>query len=94
MSDIKQGENRFYIGSESRVDAEIHFEETDDETMVIDHTFVDPSKREEGLGSKLVAKAVEHAREEGLKIDPVCSFARDTLEQTPDYHDVLKTDDE
>ena len=44
--------------------------------MIIDHTFVDPAYRGQGLAEKLVPKGVEKARAEKKTIIPLCPFAK------------------
>ncbi len=58
--------------------------------FIIDHTFVDESLRGQKVGDKLVAAAVEYARENGLKIYATCPFALRVLTNTPEYHDVFR----
>ncbi|SFK37544.1 hypothetical protein SAMN04487936_11286 [Halobacillus dabanensis] len=83
---VKKG--KLYIGDEEDPKAQLLFEE-ENNTMIITSTFVDPSEREQGLGRELVDYAVNHARKNKWKIDPVCSFAREVMEQTPEYRVVL-----
>jgi predicted GNAT family acetyltransferase len=45
-------------------------------TLTIDYVHVDPSLRGQGMGQKLVAAAVDWAREESLNVVPLCSYAR------------------
>ena len=47
--------------------------------MIIDHTFVDPAYRGQGLAEKLVPKGVEKARAEKKTIIPLCPFAKKSL---------------
>ena len=56
---------------------------------IIDHTTVYDSARGLGVGKKLVAAFVEHARENGLKVLPECSFAKAEFEKNSGYADVL-----
>jgi hypothetical protein len=56
--------------------------------MIIDHTEVNEHKGE-GVGKQLVDAAVAYARQHGIKIMPVCSFAQALLENNSDYADVL-----
>ncbi len=53
------------------------------------HTEVDRNLAGKGVGRKLVAAAVEFARENHLKILPTCSYAKKVLDETPEFHDVL-----
>ncbi|UTH13436.1 GNAT family N-acetyltransferase [Macrococcus equipercicus] len=87
--DIKQGDNRFYIDEGSSFKAEITFVPQGD-TLVIDHTFVDPSLRGQGVAKQLVDRVVAYARQENKKILPVCSYAMIVMERDLSTHDVLK----
>ena len=57
--------------------------------MTIDHTQVNEDHEGEGLGKQLVKAGVAFARENHLKINPVCPFARKLFDDTPDFADVL-----
>jgi len=46
------------------------------EKLIIDHTEVDDSLRGTGKGAQLIEAIVAHARENNLKILPLCPFAR------------------
>lgn len=61
----------------------------DENTIVIDHTEVDPEYQGQGVGKKMVEKAAEFARENNLKIVPQCSYAKKVMERSSDYDDVL-----
>ncbi|MCL4849039.1 MAG: N-acetyltransferase [Acidobacteria bacterium] len=55
---------------------------------IIDHTDVAPSLRGTGAGAALVAAAVEWARAGGLRLLPLCPFAKSVFDRTPEYQDV------
>jgi predicted GNAT family acetyltransferase len=57
--------------------------------VILDHTEVDDVLRGTGTGRKLVAAAVDWAREEDVRLLPVCPFARSVFDKTPDFADVL-----
>lgn len=90
MTDIKKGENKFFVG-ESETDplAEISFVPTGDTNLIIDHTVVKDELRGQGIAGELVEKVVNYAREEGKKVIPVCSYAKNKMVKTPEYQDVL-----
>lgn len=91
MNEIKRGTDRFYIGeSESNDVARITWVDGGNDIIVVNHTFVDPALRGQSIAGKLLAKVVEMAREENLKIVPSCSYAVAKLTRTDEYKDVLK----
>ena len=49
--------------------------ERDGGTMAITHTIVPPAIGGRGIASELVRAVALHARNEGLRIDPQCSYA-------------------
>lgn len=57
--------------------------------VILDHTDVDDALRGTGAGRKLVAAAVDWAREEDVKLMPLCPFARSVFDKTPEFGDVL-----
>lgn len=57
--------------------------------FIIDHTNVDSAFNGKGVGKKLVLEAVNFARENKLKILPLCPFAKSVFDKNPDLHDVL-----
>lgn len=79
----------FFIDEDGEWVAELTYVRSGDNTIVIDHTEVEEKFRERNIGHELVAAAVSFAREQGLKIRAVCPFARDVIESTPEFQDVL-----
>jgi len=57
--------------------------------MHMTHTEVHPAVRGQGIAAELVAAALAHARESGLKVDPVCSYVRAYLRRHPQCQDLL-----
>ncbi|MDL2243319.1 N-acetyltransferase [Bacteroidales bacterium OttesenSCG-928-J19] len=62
----------------------------DRDTFAIDHTRVAPAFEGKGVGKELVEAAVIYARENNLKIMPLCSFANAVFKRKPEYDDVLE----
>ncbi|WP_372588062.1 GNAT family N-acetyltransferase [Staphylococcus simulans] len=83
MAEIKHGNNKFYVGDETKPDAEMDYTMNDD-VMTITHTGVDPSLRGQGVGNQLVHAGLEYAKENDLKIDAQCWFAKAFIEYTDD----------
>lgn len=56
--------------------------------IIIDHTEVDESLQGQGVGYKLVEASVDYARENNLKIMPLCPFANAVFKKRSEYNDV------
>ena len=56
----------------------------------LDHTDVDEDLEGKGVGSALVERAVEFARENNIKYILYCPFAISVFNRKPEYQDVLK----
>jgi uncharacterized protein len=54
--------------------------------MHITHTGVAPSLQGQGIAAALIDKAFEFARDNRLKIDPVCSYVRVYIQRHPEAH--------
>jgi uncharacterized protein len=90
MSEIKKGTNKFFLGKEEQSpDAELVFK-IEDNTLVIEHTYVSENLRGQGVGGKLVDKTVQFARDEHCKIISQCAYAQSILEKNDQYNDVFK----
>jgi predicted GNAT family acetyltransferase len=81
----------FYLGEETAPTAELVYRMAGTHKMIIDHTEVSEIHKGEGIGKLLVMEAVKFAREQQIKILPICPFARAILLKNPDYADVLTT---
>ena len=57
--------------------------------MQITHTGVAPELRGHGIAAALVQAALDHARSEGLKVDPLCSYAAAYMRRHPQTLDLL-----
>ena len=65
------------------------FSKAGDQRIIIDHTEVSDALRGKGAGKQLVTAAVDHARKNGLKILPLCPFAKSVFDKVPAFSDVL-----
>ncbi|MFA7700466.1 MAG: GNAT family N-acetyltransferase [Bacilli bacterium] len=85
--------DRFYMGgSEDNALAEVTFKKHKDNIIILDHTYVNRKLRGRGMGKILVDRVVQYARENNLKIIPTCPFAKDIMEMSKAYADVLMSD--
>ncbi|MDD4080366.1 MAG: GNAT family N-acetyltransferase [Eubacteriales bacterium] len=81
MEFIKDG-NRFYMGEDkAKPLAEITYVEAGNHSLVVDHTFTDPSLRGQGIARKLVERVADYARENNLRLVSTCPYAKRVLEE-------------
>jgi predicted GNAT family acetyltransferase len=64
-------------------EAELTYARPSDDVLDLQHTFVPPPLRGQGLADALVRHAWEHAREHDLKIKPTCPYVRAWLAKHP-----------
>lgn len=57
--------------------------------FIIDHTEVHEAFAGQVVGKKLVLEAVSYARENHLKIMPLCPYAKSVFDKNKDLSDVL-----
>jgi uncharacterized protein len=79
----------FYIDVNGKHEAMMTFVFAGKDKIIIDHTEVNPAFNGKGFGKKMVEKAVNFAREEQIKIIPLCPFAKKVFDKTPEFKDVL-----
>lgn len=60
-----------------------------DGRLVITHTGVPSAIGGRGVAARLVTAALEHARAQGWKVVPACSYAAVFMQRHPDYADLL-----
>lgn len=57
----------------------------DGDTIVFDHTVVPEALEGHGVGSRLVAAALDDARAQGLRVVPHCGFVAAFIEKHSEY---------
>ncbi len=87
LENSKGGE--FVIQESGNRLAEMDYTKAGGNKIIIAHTFVEDTFRGESIGKDLVAEGVKYARENSLKIIPLCPFAKSEFEKHSDYADVL-----
>lgn len=79
-----------FVATENEVKAgEMTYSKAGEEKFIIDHTEVHPEFNGKGVGKQMVFAAVEYARENGIKILPLCPFAKAMFDKNKDIRDVL-----
>lgn len=79
----------FYIEENNQRLAEMTYTLAGEKRMIIDHTDVSDALRGKGAGKQLVTAAVDHARAKGIKILPLCPFARSVFDKVKEFQGVL-----
>lgn len=79
----------FFVEDDDEILAQLVYTRHGDNTLIIEHTEVDDSLRGENIGYELVHKTVDYARMHGMKISPVCPFAKAVFDKKADWQDVL-----
>lgn len=79
----------FYVGQDGAILAEMVYNMPSPDKMIIEHTEVDASLEGKGVGKQLVRTAVEYARTNGIKIIPLCPFAKSVFDRVKEFGDVL-----
>lgn len=93
MSEVKLkidgNKGYFHIDVDGKQEGKMTFVFAGEDKIIIDHTEVNPGNEGKGFGKQMVVKAVEYAREKGLKIIPLCPFAKSVFDKVPELTDVL-----
>lgn len=81
MNFIKE-DGRIYLEDENKnVIASVTFSKTDNNIYDINHTFVDPKLRGQGIASKLVEEAVKYIESKDCDVTASCSYAKNWLDK-------------
>lgn len=87
LIELGNEEFAYRLEEEGKITAEITWTELAN-VMVIEHTFVDESMRNQGVAKKLLDRAADYAREHDYKVEPVCSYAVTAFDRYKEYDDV------
>ena len=62
------------------------------EVWALTHTGVPSEFEGRGIGGELVRQALEHAREIGVQVSPLCPFTAVWIRRNPGYRDLVHAD--
>lgn len=79
----------FYIEADGEVLAAITYTMPAVDKMIVEHTEVSEELRGKNVGYRLVQAVVEYARQNNIKIIPLCPFAGSVFKKKPEFSDVL-----
>ncbi len=91
MTEIQHNETdkKFEIFQDGKSAGFMTYTWAGDDKFIIDHTEVDAQYNGLGLGKNLVEAAINFARKKGVKIIPLCTFAKATIQKNSDWQDVV-----
>ena len=64
----------------------------DDKNFVITHVGVHPSLRGQGVAGRIVEVSLGYARENSLRVVPMCSYAAAYIRRHPEYVELTRQD--
>jgi uncharacterized protein len=92
VSDVEVVDNPAKRRYEVMVDGEVagasYYRDVDD-VRVLTHTEVADEFEGQGVGSRLIAGALDEIRARGLRVTPLCPFAAAYIERHPEYVDLV-----
>ena len=87
LVDLKGDAYAFHYLKNEELLAEITWTMLSD-VMVMDHTFVSPDLRGQGVAKKLLDHAADYAREKKYRMEPLCSYVVTAFDRYKEYDDV------
>ena len=91
--DFEKAENRFYKNNEDgKMIAEVTYVPSGEDKVILDHTFVDPSLRGQGIAEELVNRVVKEMQIENKKIIPLCPYAKTLFERKPNIYGSIQVE--
>ena len=90
IKQIDQGTKGYFVASDSEHEAgRITYTFAGNSKIIIDHTEVNDAYRGQNIGKRILMEIVEYARENKIKIIPLCPFAKAIFEKVESIRDVL-----
>ncbi len=78
-----------YLAEVDGHEAYVEYRPVDDKTLDFLQTYVPGELRGQGIAGKLVARALDLAREQGYAVIPTCTYVQGFLEKHPEYADLI-----
>jgi len=89
IKQIKDDTKGFAAMDEGKQAGAIFYTSAGEKKMILDHTEVDDAYRGQSIGKKILMYIVEFARENNIKIIPLCPYAKSVFNKTESIRDVL-----
>lgn len=85
-------EHRYELHVDGEKAGELVYRDRGGSVLAFIHTEVNPNLQRRGLGSALVAGALDDARARGLRVVPLCPFVDAYVRRHPGYLDLVVED--
>jgi len=90
INQVNNEKNGYFEAIENNVQAgKMSYVWAGETKIIIDHTEVNPEFSGKGIGKQLLMAVVENARENKIKILPLCPFAKSVFDKDETIRDVL-----
>jgi uncharacterized protein len=89
MNFIYENERVYVLNEEQKVIVNATFPLYSKGVVVIDHTYVDPSLRGQGIASELMLEVCKHIKSLGLKLVATCPYAVVWLKRHKEFNDLI-----
>lgn len=87
---ITEGQKGYFVALDGATEAgRMYITNAGDDKIIIDHTEVNDAFRGQQVGKRILDEVVRFARENGIRIIPLCPFARSVFNKTEEIRDVL-----
>lgn len=87
LTTISAGDRKYTIAVDGETVGHVDYADRGDQ-RVFYHTVVDPEFGGRGLATILVEEALSEARDDGMRIVPVCSMFETVLRKHPEFGDI------
>lgn len=92
MKFITEKNEIYVLNNENRKIVRATFPFIKDNVINVDHTFVDPSLRGQGIASTLMKEVYNYAKEQGYTAVASCPYAVVWFKKNRDKQDIINTD--
>ena len=90
INQVNNEKNGYFEAIENNVQAgKMSYVWAGETKIIIDHTEVNPEFSGKGIGKQLLMAVVQSARENKIKILPLCPFAKSVFDKDETIRDVL-----
>ena len=85
----ERSKGNFSALDEEKVAGGIYYTMARETRMILDHTEVNDNYRGQGIGKNILMHIIDYARDNKIKIIPLCPFAKSVFDKTESIRDVL-----